>query len=101
MPEELKRWLTRLSRVRACSTLMVPKDDRTLAIRIALSNGGGATPRRLPGGGALHGDSGRARSRVSFESVIGVKYTHLLSNSPKSPQYPFGHPVIPRLHQLE
>lgn len=66
VPEELKRWLTRLSRVRACSTLMVPKDDWMLAIRVVLPNGGSALPRRLPGGGAMRGDGRGARSRVSF-----------------------------------
>lgn len=72
MPEVFKRWPTRLSKVRACSTLMVPKDDWTLAIRVVLSSDGGAPLRRLPGGGARRGDSGGARSRVSSESVSGV-----------------------------
>lgn len=72
VPEGLKRWPTRLSKVCAYSTLMVPKDDWTLTIRVVLPSGGGAPLRRLPGGGALHGDSGGARSRVSSESVSGV-----------------------------
>lgn len=58
MPEEFKRWPTRLSKVRACSTLMVPKDDWPLTIRVVLPSDGGVPLRRLPGGGALRGDSG-------------------------------------------